>query len=228
MTNSSAALSAVCPPLCCRHGPAIVLNLQAELFDDRAGHVMNIYYPKAGADYPGKKEGFEPCDMRSFYRGEWGFGCANMSTAYIAGSPHTTRPTWTPSFSYFGFRYVEVFGLPEGSRPSAAMLTAHVVHTDLPRVGSISLPNVTAQGANTSGTPDILNRIHRAAINSQLSNSWSIPTDCPTRERLVRNPLASPLRMPQPLSSPPAACACACAGLHGRCAICVSGNDVHV
>ena len=30
-------------------------------------------------------------------------------------------------FQYFGFRYVEVFGLPEGTTPSAEMLTAHVV-----------------------------------------------------------------------------------------------------
>ena len=80
-----------------------------------------------------------------------------------------------------GFRYVEIFGLPEGYVPSPSLLTAHVVHTDLRRIGTIQIPQVTAQGVNTSGTPDILNRIHRAAINSQLSNTWSIPTDCPTR-----------------------------------------------
>lgn len=164
-----------------------VVMRYAELYDDTAGHVMNIYYPRPGSDYAGKKQGLEPCDMRAFYAGGWGFGCSNMSTAYIvaARGQATVRRYYTPSFTYFGFRYVEVFGLPEGTgTPPAELLVAHVVHTDLPRIGSISLPNTRAQGANTSGTPDILNRIHRAAINSQLSNSFSVPTDCPTRERL--------------------------------------------
>jgi hypothetical protein len=156
----------------------------AELYDDMRGHVMNIFYPKAGSAYAGKAQGLEPCDMRAFYAGEWGFGCSNMSTAYIAAAAAThARPTYTPSFTYFGFRYVEVFGLPGGAT-SSTLLTAHAVHTDLPRIGSISLPNVSAEGENTSGTLDILNKIHFAAVNSQLSNSFSIPTDCPTRERL--------------------------------------------
>ena len=32
-------------------------------------------------------------------------------------------------------------------------------------------------------TPDVLNGIHRLTRYSQLGNLWSVPTDCPQRER---------------------------------------------
>lgn len=163
-------------------GTRVVMR-HSELIDDgNSGHTFNIYYPRGypniTGDFAGKTEGLMPCSMQAFYQGKWGFGCANMTDAYIAAGP-STQPSsthYTPSFTYHGFRYVEIFGLPKGYVPSPSLMTAHIVHTDLPRIGTIVLPEVAAEGVNTSGTPDILNRIHRAAINSQLSNTWSIPT----------------------------------------------------
>jgi alpha-L-rhamnosidase len=54
------------------------------------------------------------------------------------------------------------------------------VHTDVRRVGQLTLANVTATNSTTA---DVLNRVHRITQYAQLSNLWSIPTDCPQRER---------------------------------------------
>lgn len=77
--------------------------------------------------------------------------------------------TWEPRFTYHGFRYVEVTGLPAGSRPPA--LEGIVVHTD-----------VEPSGGFTSADP-MLNRIHKTAVWTLVSNLHGIPTDCPARER---------------------------------------------
>ena len=68
-------------------------------------------------------------------------------------------------------------------RPSLATLTSHFVHTDVAEVGKLQLVNVPAQGVGTFGTADLLGRLHRATRYSQLSNLFSVPTDCPQRER---------------------------------------------
>ena len=61
------------------------------------------------------------------------------------------------------------------------MLTAHFCHSDLPRVGTVALPDVAA--ATDVGTPDILNEIYHITLCAQMSQLWSIPTDCPQREK---------------------------------------------
>jgi alpha-L-rhamnosidase len=77
--------------------------------------------------------------------------------------------TWEPSFTYHGYRYVEVTGLPAGLRPPA--LEGIVVHTD-----------VEPAGGFTCSDP-MLNRIHAAAVWTLVSNLHGVPTDCPARER---------------------------------------------
>ncbi len=75
-----------------------------------------------------------------------------------------------PSFTYHGFRYVEV----ESSEPialSKTSLEAHFIHTDVQAVGSFSCSN------------DLLTKIWTATRQSYLSNLHSIPTDCPQREK---------------------------------------------
>ena len=76
-----------------------------------------------------------------------------------------------------GFRYVAVRGLPSGFTFTKDMLTAHFVHSDLPRVASLSLPKVAA--TTSTATPDILNEIYHSTLCAQMSQLWSIPTDCP-------------------------------------------------
>ena len=81
------------------------------------------------------------------------------------GSPET----WEPRFIYHGFRYVEVTGLPAGSPPP--QLTGIVVHTD-----------VRPSGEFVCSDP-MVNRIHRTAVWTVISNLHGHPTDCPARER---------------------------------------------
>jgi alpha-L-rhamnosidase len=76
--------------------------------------------------------------------------------------------TWEPRFTYHGFRYVEVTGLPVAKPEN---LTGIVVHTDVEPIGSF-----------TCSDP-MLNRIHKAALWTERSNLHGIPTDCPARER---------------------------------------------
>jgi alpha-L-rhamnosidase len=75
---------------------------------------------------------------------------------------------YEPRFTYHGFRYVELTGYP--GEPSADVLEACFVHSDVERAGTFSCSN------------DLINRIHTNVLWGQLSNLMSIPTDCPQRD----------------------------------------------
>ncbi len=78
--------------------------------------------------------------------------------------------TYTPSFTYHGFRYVKVTGItPEQATPE--LLTFVVFHTDLENRGGFTCSDET------------VNKIQEAARRSDLSNFHHIPTDCPQREK---------------------------------------------
>ena len=106
------------------------------------------------------------------------FNDANMTNIYITkGSAEGEE--YFPLFAFAGFRYVRLT-LPEGMSASMDMLVSHFTHTDVEPGGSMSLGTVSGL---TYQTPDIVNRIHAITKYAQLSNLWSIPTDCPQRER---------------------------------------------
>lgn len=71
-----------------------------------------------------------------------------------------------PNFEYFGFCYVRIENSPENME-----IVAEVVHTDLKTIGEFWCSD------------EILNKIHRATINSTLTNFHGIPEDCPHREQ---------------------------------------------
>ncbi|MFW6269140.1 MAG: family 78 glycoside hydrolase catalytic domain [Bacillota bacterium] len=73
-----------------------------------------------------------------------------------------------PRFTYHGFRYVEVTGFPEA--PSLDNIEGQVVHSKLPVKGKIHCSS------------DLINQIHKNVLWGQLSNSMSVPTDCPQRD----------------------------------------------
>lgn len=84
---------------------------------------------------------------------------------------------WRPRFSYYGFRYVQVEGaappgLGEPGEPELLELRGEFLHTDLPPCGSLS-----------AGNP-LLDRIHGLILQALLSNTFSVLTDCPQREKL--------------------------------------------
>ena len=91
----------------------------------------------------------------------------NAVDAYVAGSHKEVH--WTPSFSWHGFRYIEVSGLKE--QPPLAALSAQLVRSDVARAGDFS------------SSDDQVNRIHRTALWSYESNLMSVPLDCPNREK---------------------------------------------
>ncbi len=80
----------------------------------------------------------------------------------------TGTETWQPRFTFHGFRYVELTGLPKC--PSKDAVTGVVWGTDSPRTGSF-----------TCSDP----RINQLVSNiewGQRGNYLSVPTDCPQRD----------------------------------------------
>ncbi|MGC8667554.1 MAG: family 78 glycoside hydrolase catalytic domain [Chthonomonadales bacterium] len=86
-------------------------------------------------------------------------------TYTLAGKP---TETWEPRFTYHGFRYVEVSGLPHSERPPS--IVGRVVHDALQPAGSFSCGS------------KLVNRIWRNIRWSFRGNYRSIPTDCPQRD----------------------------------------------
>lgn len=75
---------------------------------------------------------------------------------------------WEPHFTYHGFQYIEVQGLP--SAPTTDTFTGIVVHSDLPEVGSFQCSN------------EQINRIWTNMLWTIRANYFDIPTDCPQRD----------------------------------------------
>jgi alpha-L-rhamnosidase len=77
--------------------------------------------------------------------------------------------TWSPRFTYHGFRYVEVAGLP--GKPAGDLLEGVLVRSDVPSRGSFACSDET------------LNRIYRTSLWTIEDNMHSVMEDCPHREK---------------------------------------------
>jgi alpha-L-rhamnosidase len=78
-----------------------------------------------------------------------------------------------PTFTFHGFRYVEVDGWPGGAdalRQAQGALTAVVVHSELRRTGEFECSN------------ELLNQLHRNIVWGTRGNFLDVPTDCPQRD----------------------------------------------
>ena len=75
---------------------------------------------------------------------------------------------WEPHFTYHGFRYVQVDGMP--GEPALGAITGVVVHTNLAETGTFV----------TSDT--LLNKLQRNIVWGQRGNFLDVPTDCPQRD----------------------------------------------
>ncbi len=84
---------------------------------------------------------------------------------------HFIEEHFTPSFTYHGFRYVEI--LVDGKIEELTLdnVTGLFIHTDMERVGHFECSNT------------MLNKIYEATMQSYCGNAHSIPTDCPQREK---------------------------------------------
>ena len=87
----------------------------------------------------------------------------------LAGTGATER--WQAQFSYKGFQYIQVTGWPGDAPPPLAAFTAKAVHTDVATTGSFE------------SSSELMNRTHRAVVDTILNNLHGIPTDTPMFEK---------------------------------------------
>ncbi len=78
--------------------------------------------------------------------------------------------TYTPTFTYHGFRYVKVSGITE-EQATNDLLTLAVLHSDLKSRGSFTCSDET------------VNKLQEITRRSDISNFHYFPTDCPQREK---------------------------------------------
>lgn len=78
--------------------------------------------------------------------------------------------TYTPSFTYYGFRYAKVTGITE-EQATPELLTYLVMNTELGNRGNFKCSNET------------LNQLQEMTRRSTLGNFQHFPTDCPHREK---------------------------------------------
>jgi len=112
--------------------------------------------------------------------GEWADKDGNVSLKSGGAAPRTKQvdayisdgvddKPWSPTFTWHGFRYMDITGLDEA--PPLDAMTAHLTRTDISIIGKFTSSN------------DLLNRIHDTALWTFESNLISVPSDCPIRER---------------------------------------------
>ncbi|HQM95606.1 MAG TPA: family 78 glycoside hydrolase catalytic domain [Clostridia bacterium] len=84
--------------------------------------------------------------------------------------PCGTCFTWSPKFTYHGFRYMEISGLKK--KPKKGSVKGVFVHQDIRR------------NAYFECSDENLTKLCEMGILATYSNLFHIPTDCPTREKL--------------------------------------------
>lgn len=77
---------------------------------------------------------------------------------------------YMPRFTYHGFRYVYVTGITK-NQANKELLTYIAMSSDIKQIGSFVCDN------------EIINRIQKATVMSDISNFYYFPTDCPQREK---------------------------------------------
>ena len=100
----------------------------------------------------------------------------NLYTENLRRASQTDRYTlsgnglesYEPHFTFHGFRYVGVTGLPSPAEPGT--ITGIVVSSDLAQTGTFETSD------------SMLNRLQRNIVWGQRSNFLDVPTDCPQRD----------------------------------------------
>ncbi len=100
----------------------------------------------------------------------------NLYVANLRRASQTDRYTlkgggeeiYEPHFTFHGFRYVGVTGLP--ARADSSTITGIVVSSDLAQTGSFETSD------------SLLNRLQQNIVWGQRSNFLDVPTDCPQRD----------------------------------------------
>ncbi|MDP4132032.1 MAG: family 78 glycoside hydrolase catalytic domain, partial [Bacteroidota bacterium] len=78
--------------------------------------------------------------------------------------------TWSPRFTFHGFRYVEITGWP--GRPALSDIVGLRMNADVEPAGTFSCSD------------SMLNKLHEAIQWTFRSNLFSVQSDCPAREKM--------------------------------------------
>jgi alpha-L-rhamnosidase len=97
---------------------------------------------------------------------------ATVTDTYILSG--NGEETYTPAFTFHGFRYVELSGYPLSGYPGIPTTASieGLVYDSLP-----ATPSIRFQSSS-----DLLNKMGQLGIWGQRGNFLSIPTDCPQRD----------------------------------------------
>lgn len=93
---------------------------------------------------------------------------AKSTNSYTSASNGTIQ--WEPTFTFHGFRYVELTGLPNGTTPQKNWVTGVVLHTEMEKIGQFETSHAK------------LNQLQSNIMWGQRGNFLDIPTDCPQRD----------------------------------------------
>ncbi len=91
---------------------------------------------------------------------------ARCTDTYVAAGKG--EEIWEPTFTYHGFRFVELTGFP--GRPPLDAVTGVVVHSNTPVAGFFECSN------------PMVNQLYKNIVWGQRSNFVEVPTDCPQRD----------------------------------------------
>jgi alpha-L-rhamnosidase len=94
---------------------------------------------------------------------------ARATDVYLCrGSQPAAPETWEPRFTFHGFRYVEVTGLP--AAPTLDAITGIVIHSAIERTGDFACSS------------PMLNQLFSNIMWGHRDNYLEVPTDCPQRD----------------------------------------------
>lgn len=96
------------------------------------------------------------------------YRAAKSTNFYTAAK--TATITWKPTFTFHGFRYVELSGFEEDVKPQKDWVKGLVLRTDIPQIGTFKSSHAK------------LNQLQSNIAWGQRGNFLDIPTDCPQRD----------------------------------------------
>ncbi|WP_068257910.1 family 78 glycoside hydrolase catalytic domain [Rubripirellula obstinata] len=96
------------------------------------------------------------------------YRAAKSTDSYTASKTGTIN--WEPKFTFHGFRYVELSGLPANAKPAKDWVKGVVLHTEMEKIGTFESSHAK------------LNQLQSNISWGQRGNFLDIPTDCPQRD----------------------------------------------
>ncbi len=88
--------------------------------------------------------------------------------------------TWSPRFSYYGFRYVEA----RGARPAGGVEVGEEALPELLELEGLWIHSSADRVGRFESSSETLNRVHELILSAIRSNLQHVLTDCPHREKL--------------------------------------------